>query len=70
MKQYQEGVDKINNSYNDIYMKLLGQIAANQTARDEKVMKGEEDRMLADIQDRDNFYRQLAIMLPKNWTND
>ncbi|MBO4581910.1 MAG: hypothetical protein J5701_06475, partial [Bacteroidales bacterium] len=59
-EQYQEGVDKINNSYNDIYMKLLGQIAANQTARDEKVMKGEEDRMLADIQDRDNFYRQLA----------
>lgn len=58
--QYQEGVDKINNSYNDIYTKLLGQIAANQTARDEKVMKGEEDRMLADIQDRDNFYRQLA----------
>lgn len=59
-EQYQEGVDKINNSYNDVYMKLLGQIAANQTARDEKVMKGEEDRMLADIQDRDNFYRQLA----------
>lgn len=59
-EQYQEGVDKINNSYNDRYMQLLGQIAANQTARDEKVMKSEENRMLADIQDRDNFYRQLA----------
>lgn len=56
-----------NNAQNDIYdnfskqmMQLLSQQAGFENQQDQAVMTGEQQRDLADRQDRDNYYTQMA----------
>lgn len=57
----------VNNAQNNIYdnfskqmMNLLSQQAGFENQQDQAVMSGEQQRDLADRQDRDNYYTQLA----------
>ncbi len=52
--------DETYNSFAQAMMSILGQQAGMENQQDSVVMQGEQGRDLADRQDRDNYYTQLA----------
>lgn len=55
-----QGINQAYNQYAQQMMQILGQKAQMENMQDEKVMTGEYQRDLADRQDLDNFYTNLA----------
>jgi hypothetical protein len=56
----QQGMEQVYNNYAQQMMSLLGQKSQLENVQDQMVMQGEQNRDLADRQDIDAFYTNLA----------